>query len=227
MGEPVETPPRLAGMDARTTELRHAHDTLAELYADRLAGALDRMPADRAVLGLFCDLVLDAGLGTEVGDIGCGPGRLAGYLAGRGLSPHGVDLSLDMVRVARRDHPGFPFGVADLRNLPFGDATLAGVLCWYSLMYLAPDDRPAAFAELARVVRPGGHLATAFKLGDDDVRRGGRTVGVEFDIWWLSHAELTRRLTDAGFTVVFSAERPADPDEAQPQGYLIARRIGH
>jgi ubiquinone/menaquinone biosynthesis C-methylase UbiE len=141
------------------------------------------------------------------------------------MSPHGVDLSPEMVRVARRDHPGFPFEVGDLRNLPFGDATLAGVVCWYSLMYLAPDDRPAAFAELARVVRPGGHLTTAFKMGDDTVRRGGRTVGVEFDIWWLSHAELTRRLTDAGFAVVFNAERPADPDEVQPQGYLIARRL--
>lgn len=226
MAGPPETPPTLAGMDARTAELRHAHDAIAELYAERLADALDRIPADRAVLGLFCDLVLGAGLGTDVGDIGCGPGRLAGHLAGRGLSPHGVDLSPEMVRIARRDHPGFPFEVADLRNLPFGDAALAGALCWYSLMYLAPDDRPAAFAELARVVRPGGHLATAFKLGDDEVRRGGRTVGVEFDVWWLSHAELTGRLTDAGFAVVFSAERPADPDEVQPQGYLIARRMG-
>jgi hypothetical protein len=45
-------------MDAKTEELRAAHDVLAEFYADRLAGALDRMPADRAVLGLFCELTL-------------------------------------------------------------------------------------------------------------------------------------------------------------------------
>ena len=31
-------------------------------------------------------------------------------------------------------------------------------------------------------------------------------------------------LTDAGFSVTFWAGRPADPDEKQPQGYLIARR---
>jgi hypothetical protein len=39
-----------AVMDARTEELRAAHDVLAEFYADRLADALDHMPADRAVL---------------------------------------------------------------------------------------------------------------------------------------------------------------------------------
>ena len=59
-------------MDGKTEELRAAHDVLAAFYADRLADALDRMPADRAMLGLFCDLTLAAGLGAGVADIGCG-----------------------------------------------------------------------------------------------------------------------------------------------------------
>ena len=48
-------------MDAKTEELRAAHDVLAESYAERLADALDRMPIERAVLSLFCDLTLAAG----------------------------------------------------------------------------------------------------------------------------------------------------------------------
>ena len=143
---------------------------------------LDRMPAERAVLGLFCDLTLAAGLGTSVADVGCGTGRLEPYLAARGLSPQGIDLSPGTIRVAQRDHPGFDFDVADLRELPFGNASLAGVACWYSLMYLAPKDRPTAFGELARVLKPGGYLVTAFKAGDSQVRRGGSStgLGVEF-----------------------------------------------
>jgi ubiquinone/menaquinone biosynthesis C-methylase UbiE len=113
------------------------------------------MPAERAVLGLFCDLTLAAGLGATVGDIGCGTARLAPSLAGRGLFPQGIDLSPGMIRVARRDHPGFDFGVAGLRALPFADASLAGVACWYSLMYLAPSGRPAAFGELASMGQAG------------------------------------------------------------------------
>ncbi|HLK73248.1 MAG TPA: class I SAM-dependent methyltransferase [Streptosporangiaceae bacterium] len=213
-------------MDARTEELRAAHDVLAEFYAGRLADALDRMPAERAVLGLFCDLTLAADLGTSVADVGCGTGRLAPYLAARGLSPRGVDLSPEMIRVARRDHPGFAFDVADLRDLPFGDASLAGVICWYSLMFLAPSDRPAAFSELARAVKPGGYLVTAFKAGDSQVRRGGRStgLGVEFDVYWLSPQEMERRVTDAGFATVFWGGRPAEGQEGSPQGYLLARR---
>jgi hypothetical protein len=48
-----------------------------------------------------------------------------------------------MIRVARRDYPGFRFDVADVRELPFQDAALAGVVCWYSLMFLAPPRRRA------------------------------------------------------------------------------------
>jgi SAM-dependent methyltransferase len=215
-------------MDAKTEELRAAHDVLAELYADRLADALGRMPIDRAVLGLFCDLVLAAGLGANVGDIGCGPGRLMPYLSAKGLSPRGIDLSAEMIRVAQRDHPGFGFDVADLRDLPFEDASLAGVACWYSLMYLAPEDRPAAFSELARVVRPGGYLVTAFKAGDDRVRRAGSTtgLGVEFDVYWLSPGEMERQVTEAGFTPVFWGGRAAEGQEGSPQGYLLARKSG-
>jgi len=213
-------------MDAKTEELRAAHDVLAEFYADRLAGALDRMPAERAVLGLFCDVILAAAVGADVADIGCGTGRLGPYLAARGLCPRGIDLSAEMIRVARRDYPGFGFEVADVRELPFGDASLAGVVCWYSLMFLAPSDRPIAFSELARVVKPGGYLVTAFKAGDSQVRRAGRSTnfGVEFDIYWLSPDEMERRVTGAGFATVFWGGRPAEEHEGSPQGYLLAQR---
>jgi SAM-dependent methyltransferase len=213
-------------VDAQTEELRAAHDVLSEFYAEHLAGALERMPEERAVLGLFCELVLGAGIGANVGDIGCGTGRLDPFLAARGLAPRGVDLSPEMIRVARREQPGFEYEVADLRELPFADASLAGVVCWYSLMYLAPSDRPAAFAELARVVKPGGYLMTAFKAGDGSLRRGGRMagLGVEFDIYWLSPAEMERRVNDAGFATVFWGGIPPEKEGASTQGYLIARK---
>jgi hypothetical protein len=58
-------------VDDKTEELRAAHDVLAEFYAERRADALDHIPVERAVLGLFCDLTLAADLGTSVGDVGC------------------------------------------------------------------------------------------------------------------------------------------------------------
>ncbi len=214
-------------MDAeKTEELRAAHDVLAGWYAENLVGVLDRMPIERAVLGLFAESVLATDLGAAVADIGCGTGRLAPFLMQQGLSPHGVDLSPEMVRLARRDYPEAAFDVGDVRALPFEDASLAGAICWYSLLFLAPPDRPVAFGELARVVQPGGYLVTASKVGDGKLRRGGRSagLGVEYDGYWLSREEMERLITDAGFTIEFWAGRPAGDGESTPQCYLLARK---
>ncbi|GIF14167.1 class I SAM-dependent DNA methyltransferase [Actinoplanes teichomyceticus] len=208
-------------MDAKTAELRHAHDVLADFYVEHLAGQLDDDPLDRAMLDLFSEHVRT--VGTDVADVGCGTGRLLPYLKGCGLAPRGVDLSPGMVRVARRDHPEFAVEVADLRELPFRDGELAGVVCWFSLIFLAPHDRAGAFAELARVVEPGGFLVTAFKNADGALRRGGRrtNLGVEFDTYWLSAGEMQERLTAAGFTTVFLGHRPFEP---APVGYLLVQK---
>jgi ubiquinone/menaquinone biosynthesis C-methylase UbiE len=216
------------GMDANTEELRQAHDVLSEWYAENLPGVLESMPVERAMLDLFAELTL--AVGAEVADVGCGTGRLLPYLAGRGLLPRGVDLSPGMVEVARREHPGFEYEVADLRQLPFGDASLAGVVCWYSLIFLAPDARGQAFAELARVVRPGGYLVAAFKHGDGIGHRnspGSRvgSLGIDFDRYWLSAQEMEDRFTTAGFAPVFQGNTPSEGAEP-PLGYMLVRKAG-
>ncbi|MCW6005172.1 methyltransferase domain-containing protein [Micromonospora sp. CPCC 205371] len=210
-------------MDASTEELRDAHDVLSEWYAKNLVGVLESMPVERAMLDLFAELTL--AVGADVVDVGCGTGRLLPYLASRGLSPRGVDLSPGMVEVARREHPGFAYEVADLRQLPFGDASLAGVVCWFSLIYLAPDARVRAFAELGRVVKPGGYLVTAFKHGDGTLRRNGPSteLGVDFDRYWLSAQEMQDRFAVAGFDLVFQGSTP--PEEPEPSyGYMLVRK---
>jgi 2-polyprenyl-3-methyl-5-hydroxy-6-metoxy-1,4-benzoquinol methylase len=77
-------------VDAATDDLRHAHDVLADWYTERLPGVLESMPIERAVLNLFSELTLAAGLGNTVTDVGCGTGRLTPYLASRGLAPRGM-----------------------------------------------------------------------------------------------------------------------------------------
>lgn len=213
-------------MDARTEELRHAHDVLSEWYATNLVGVLESMPVERAVLDLFAELT--SAVGAEVADVGCGTGRLLPYLAARGLSPRGVDLSPGMVEVARRENPGFAYEVADLRALPFEDGSLAGAVCWFSLIYLAPGARVPAFTELARVVKPGGYLVTAFKHGDGTVHRnapGSRveSFGIDFDRYWLPPREMEDRFAAAGFTLIFQGSTP--PEKSEPSyGYMLVRK---
>ncbi len=92
--------------------------------------------------------------GGAVLDLACGTGDLCRELAAQGLRPVGVDLSFGMLAAARTDAP---LVHGDALRLPFPDTSVDGATCGFALRNferLAPF-----FAELARVVRPGGRIA--------------------------------------------------------------------
>ena len=98
--------------------------------------------------------------GRRVLDVGCGTGRLAEVLATRfGARVWGVDAEPGMLNVARRrSTPGLVFKSARAEQLPFKDG-------WFerATMVLASHlvERPQAFAEIRRVLGPGGRLGLA------------------------------------------------------------------
>ncbi|HYC81752.1 MAG TPA: class I SAM-dependent methyltransferase, partial [Solirubrobacterales bacterium] len=94
--------------------------------------------------------------GTRVLDAGCGAGLLSVLARMRGAEPAAVDAAEGMIAVARRRLPGADVRVADLEALPFADAAFDAAIGVNSVFYAA--DMAAAMDELARVVRPGGHV---------------------------------------------------------------------
>lgn len=98
--------------------------------------------------------------GTRVLDAGCGTGTLATTLAERyACKVWGVDASPEMLDVARAKAPagvGFKEGRAEA--LPFKDGWFERVVATLAVHLW---DRPLAFAEIARVLSPGGRFALA------------------------------------------------------------------
>ena len=87
-------------------------------------------------------------------DVGCGPGSVLVQLTRAfDVEGVGVDASSTMIDVARRDAPEIEFHVGRAEHLPFGDATFDAVVTRMVVHHL---DRPRAFAEMRRVLCPGG-----------------------------------------------------------------------
>ncbi len=200
---------------------RTAYDTVAGHYAVLLKDELTKSPWDRAVLAAFAEAITGPVL-----DAGCGPGRLTGHLAELGLDVRGLDLSPEMIAVARRTHPLLEFTVGSVLDLDLPDDSLGGVVAWYSLIHMPPEELPRAFAEFCRVLVPGGHLVTAFKIGDG--RRhpliGGYGPEIELDVWWHPIGFFADLAASAGFVETARLERAAGKTEGQPQGYLMVRK---
>jgi ubiquinone/menaquinone biosynthesis C-methylase UbiE len=93
--------------------------------------------------------------GSNVLDIGCGTGHLAGELMQRGYAAWGVDLSEAMVAYAREHYDPDRFRVGDIEQIPFPDNTFDAVMCLGVMEYLEKDEH--ALREMWRVLKPGGH----------------------------------------------------------------------
>jgi SAM-dependent methyltransferase len=148
---------------------------------ERVAGYATRIlrPVEVVVLVRYRDQ-----LSGRVLELGCGAGRLTGYLAEMSGAVHGIDLSAEMVAYSRQRYPQATFSQGDLRDLSaIRDRTWDAVVAAYNVIdVLSEGARLALLDEVARVLVPGGLLvmsshnrAIASRLGEP-FRLGGRSA---------------------------------------------------
>jgi len=202
--------------------LRASYDRVADAYVGMRAGDLGAHPWLRAVLGGFAEEV--RGLGPVL-DVGCGPGQVSAHLAGLGVDVSGVDLSPRMVEHARRAYPGLSFQVASATELRPAEASLGGVLAWWSLFHLPRASVAAALGELAAALVPGGQLVWGTHVGDGEVQRSGAygVDGVSWTTYLWQPEEMGAVVAGAGLEPVVELRFPP-LWTARPQALLVARR---
>lgn len=137
--------------DAKRTAVREMFDAVAPRY-DRVNRIMTFRLDVRWRKQAIKRLPLPAG--STVLDLAAGTGDFGIDLAKGGLRPISTDLSFGMLTA---DRSGAPRVQGDMAALPFGDASVDGATSGFALRNLV--DLDACFAEIARVVRPGGRIA--------------------------------------------------------------------
>jgi SAM-dependent methyltransferase len=101
-----------------------------------------------------------ADLRGRVLELGCGAGRLSGYLVRLAAFTHGVDVAPAMVEYCRARYPTATFSVRDLRDVgQFGTASFDAVVAGYNVLdVVGAADRLATLRGIHDVLVPGGLL---------------------------------------------------------------------
>lgn len=201
--------------DRRLEDVRRTREIAASAYFERVAPQWDR------IRSLYvCETAVEAAILEAAGpgpfervvDLGTGSGRMLTLLGGRARMSVGLDLSHNMLNIARANVSRAGLDKVELRHgdifatrLPPASADL--VLVHQVLHYLA--DPAAAVAEAARLVMPGGRLLiidfAPHQLEQLRDEHQHRRLG--FD-----DAEMQRWLDEAGLTAAAPVTLPPDTD---------------
>lgn len=146
----------------RRRRIRERFDESVDRERHRYSGSAWRVLV-RDLRVRFLAHHLPAGKGWVL-ELGPGPGRFTPSILTTGARVVAVDLSLPMLHALGR-HAAVRARTRQLRRvrgagerLPFGDGSFRAVVAYGNLLGFAARDGERLLAELARVVRPGGHL---------------------------------------------------------------------
>jgi SAM-dependent methyltransferase len=223
----------VAPVPEHQARVRVSYDAVTDAYVERVHDELSHKPLDRALLTAFAEqLQDDFGAGASVCDAGCGPGHVAAFLAGLGLTVTGIDLSPAMVTRATALHPDLRFVVGSMTSLDADDGSWQGAIAFYSIIHLTSDEEiRTALSEFHRTITDRGLLLVAVHLGEhgDATVHADEMLGVPvdmefrfFDLEWL-----VGEIAAAGFAVESQLVRAPYPGvEVQTtRGYVLARRL--
>lgn len=172
---------------------RLAYGARAEEYTRLLGSIGDTHELDRQRIGDWA-----SGIDGPLLDAGCGPGQWTDFLHQRGATVQGIDVVPEFIDSARGRFPGVPFRVASFGHLGVPENSLHGILAWYSLIHVPPDELAGVLAKMSRALARGGQILIGFFEGP----HGTPFPHAVSTAYYWSVGATGRLLAEAGFEVL-------------------------
>ena len=185
-----------------------AYNSRALVLADVLGATVSGDDPDRRVIEPWADTVHG-----KILDVGSGTGRWTGHLAALGHTVEGVEPAKEFVDLARENHPSVHFRLASIADLDGTDERWGGILAWYSLIHMGPDELPEALAALYRTIEANGGILLSFFTGPRLAEIDHPATAAY--LWPME--DMSRALEKTGFEI---SVRHASADS--PHAYIIA-----
>jgi len=161
----------------------------------------------------------------KVLDVGCGPGKHIDGLCKNRLDVYGIDLSLELLKIAQKKVPAAKLIQMNMCELGFPDIKFDGLWAYASLHHLPKELQGKALQEFRRVLRPGGYAFIAVKEGEGELFKSIDIMNGEKRFFSYSLVErFIPSIEKAGFMVIEWTRQQWKPHEKWIK--VLAQRPG-
>lgn len=135
---------------------------VASLYQEKFMG----LDLYNDTYDLICNAVIKNK--ATILEIGCGPGNITKYLLSKrpDFNIFGIDISPNMIELAKINNPKANFAVMDSRNISEIETKYDAIVCGFCLPYLSETDSQKLIFEANYLLNDSGFLYLSFVEGD-------------------------------------------------------------
>jgi len=141
-------------------------------------------------------------LPEKILDLGCAAGRDSEILSRDGFKVVGVDFSIKLLEIARKQFPNIDFRLADIRSLPFEKDTFDAIYANAVFHHLKKEDMEKSLLEWSRVLKKNGIFYLSTKTGEGLKKTRDFLSEKERSFTLLSLYDLKKMLKKTGFKII-------------------------
>ena len=161
----------------------------------------------------YIDQFLQSLEGKNFLDAGCGNGRDCKYINQKGFKVKGIDLSKEMLVIAKKMVPKVDFEVMDITNITYSDNSYDGIISNCSFFHIPVEELPKTLNSFSKILKPNGKLLLILQegLGEAMIEEPFRK-GVYIYINYFSVKQISELLLKHGFEIdsILKEESPND-----------------
>lgn len=164
-------------------------------------------------------------------DLGCGPGNFSSYFYNtKGYKKiTGLDLSPEMIRLAKENVPQATFILADIRKLNYQDSTFHGIFASFCIPFLSYNETNDLIANVSNMLKPDGLLYLSCMEGcQNGLEQTSFSGELAVYLYYYSEEFLASTLEEYGMQVLsFNKRNYKTPDGKYSTDIIIIAQKGN
>lgn len=161
----------------------------------------------------YIDIFLEALNGKNILDVGCGNGKDCKYIYEKGFNVNGVDLSTEMLKIAKQKVPYCKFEIMDMTDLSYKENSYDGIISNCSLFHIPTEELTKTLNSFKKILKINGKLLLILQEGDgekmvEEPYRPGTFIYMNYFLV----DKIQNLLNENGFEISY-VEREESPNE--------------